>query len=64
MEHDKSENENQLEEFFKMFDAVEDDISELVSDENEAPPEIGGYECLFLAFSNRAWKSPVDGTSE
>ncbi|SVC60683.1 uncharacterized protein METZ01_LOCUS313537, partial [marine metagenome] len=35
-----------------MFDAVEDDIAELISDENEEPPEIGGYECLFIAFSN------------
>ncbi len=36
-----------------MFDAVEDDIFQLVSDEsNEEILEIGGYECLFIAFSN------------
>lgn len=52
MEEENSENEDRLDEFFKMFDAVEEDISELVSDENEEPPEIGGYECLLIAFSN------------
>jgi hypothetical protein len=38
--------------FFDMFDAVEDDISLLVSDDNEEATAIGGYECLFIAFSN------------
>ncbi|MFP6638214.1 MAG: hypothetical protein VB778_06255 [Nitrospinaceae bacterium] len=41
-----------LDAFFDMFDSVEDDISELVSDENEKPLEIGGYECLIITFSN------------
>ena len=41
-----------LDVFFNMFDAVEDDISEIVSDDNENATEIGGYECLFIAFSN------------
>jgi len=41
-----------LDVFFDMFDAVEDDISHLVSDDNEQATEIGGYECLFIAFSN------------
>jgi len=52
MAHDESQNENQLDAFFEMFDEVEDDIAELVSDENEEPRQIGGYECLFIAFSN------------
>ncbi|HCK67905.1 MAG TPA: hypothetical protein DHW17_01340 [Nitrospina sp.] len=52
MEHHESQNETRLDEFFEMFDAVEDDIAELVSDENEEPRQIGGYECLFIAFSN------------
>ena len=52
MEHHESQNETRLDEFFEMFDAVEDDIAELVSDENEGPRQIGGYECLFIAFSN------------
>ena len=52
MKHNESQNEGRLDEFFEMFDAVEDDIAELISDENEEPPEIGGYECLFIAFSN------------
>ncbi len=41
-----------LDVFFDMFDAVEDDISHLVSDDNEEATEIGGYECLFIGFSN------------
>jgi flagellar biosynthesis chaperone FliJ len=52
MKHNESQNEIRLNEFFEMFDAVEDDIAELVSDKNEEPSEIGGYECLFIAFSN------------
>ena len=52
MKHNKSQNEGRLDEFFEMFDAVEDDIAELISDENEEPLEIGGYECMFIAFSN------------
>ena len=52
MKHNESQNEGRLDEFFEMFDAVEDDIAVLISDENEEPPEIGGYECLFIAFNN------------
>ena len=52
MNQNESQNETRLNEFFEMFDAVEDDIAELVSDENEEPHQIGGYECLFIAFSN------------
>ena len=52
MKHNESQNEGRIDEFFEMFDAVEDDIAELISDENEEPPEIGGYECLFIAFNN------------
>ena len=44
--------EARLDNFFDMFDSVEDDIADLVSDENEKPLEIGGYECLIIAFSN------------
>jgi hypothetical protein len=47
-----NEKEARLDEFFDMFDSVEDDIADLISDENEAPLEIGGYECLIIAFSN------------
>jgi hypothetical protein len=47
-----NEKETRLDDFFDMFDAVEDDIAELISDENEKPLEIGGYECLIIAFSN------------
>jgi hypothetical protein len=46
------DNEARLDEFFEMFDAVEDDIADLISDENEKPLEIGGYECMIIAFSN------------
>ena len=35
-----------------MVDAVEEDISQLVSEDKEGATEIGGYECLFIAFSN------------
>ncbi len=52
MNNDESEDQTRLEEFFKMLDAVEDDIDELISDENEEPLEIGGYECLLITFSN------------
>jgi hypothetical protein len=52
MNNDESENKTRLDDFFAMFDAVEDDIDELISDENEEPLEIGGYECLLITFSN------------
>ncbi len=53
MKQDESEGKTRLNIFFDMFDAVEDDIFQLVSDENnEKASEIGGYECLFIAFSN------------
>jgi hypothetical protein len=47
-----NEKEARLDNFFAMFDSVEDDIADLISDENEIPLEIGGYECLLIAFSN------------
>jgi hypothetical protein len=52
MESNDSENITRLDVFFEMFDAVEEDISQLVSDDNVEATEIGGYECLFIAFSN------------
>ena len=47
-----SNNQTPLDGFFDMLDAIEEDISHLVSDENEETTEIGGYECLFISFSN------------
>ena len=52
MEDNESDNQARLDGFFDMFDSVEDDIADLISDENEKPLEIGGYECLIIAFSN------------
>ena len=52
MKKNESDNESRLDDFFNMFDTVEDDIADLLSDENEKPLEIGGYECLIIAFSN------------
>ena len=52
MKKNESDNESRLDDFFNMFDTVEDDIADLLSDENEKPLEIGGYECLLIAFSN------------
>jgi hypothetical protein len=52
-----------LDDFFDMFDSVEDDIAELVSDENEKPLEIGGYECLIIAFSNLSFYCKGAGIS-
>ena len=51
MDKNESENITRLDYFFDMFDAVEEDISQLVSEENDVKL-IGGYECLFIAFSN------------
>ena len=52
MDKNESENITRLDYFFDMFDAVEEDISQLVSEENDDVKLIGGYECLFIAFSN------------
>jgi hypothetical protein len=52
MEENESDNITRLDYFFVMIDAVEEDISQLVSDENEEATKIGDYECLFIAFSN------------
>ena len=52
MEENEPDNITRLDYFFDMLDAVEEDISQLVSDENEEATKIGGYECLFIAFSN------------
>ncbi|MBC8287079.1 MAG: hypothetical protein H8E42_06350 [Nitrospinae bacterium] len=52
MEQNEPDNKTRLDSFFDMFDAVEEDISQLVSDDNEVAAEIGGYECLYIAFSN------------
>lgn len=49
---EQNENNTRLDSFFAMFDAVEEDISLLTSDDNEEATEIGGYECLFISFSN------------
>ena len=52
MIQDDSKKITRLDAFFETFDAIEDDISEMASDESDEPREIGGYECLFIAFSN------------
>ena len=52
MVQNNSNNKTPLDGFFDMFDAIEEDISQLVSDENEEATGIGGYECLFMSFSN------------
>ncbi|MZH03505.1 MAG: hypothetical protein F3745_08970 [Nitrospinae bacterium] len=49
---EQNDNDTRLDLFFEMFDAVEEDISQLTSDDNEDATEIGGYECLFISFSN------------
>ena len=43
------EEQSNLDAFFLMFDWVDEDISELSADEEN---EVGGYECLFIAFNN------------
>ncbi len=43
------EGPSNLDAFFQMFDWVDEDISELNQDEEN---ELGGYECLFIAFNN------------
>lgn len=52
MKKNESDNQTPLDNFFHMFDAIEEDIAHAVSDDNEEATEIGGYECLFIAFSN------------
>jgi hypothetical protein len=49
---EQNDNNTQLVSFFTMFDAIEEDISQLASDDNEETTETGGYECLFISFSN------------
>jgi hypothetical protein len=44
-----SEEQSNLDAFFEMFDWVDEDISELNSNEET---EVAGYECLFIAFNN------------
>ena len=61
MEENESDNITRLDYFFDMLDAVEEDISQLVSDENEEATKIGGYECLFIAFSNLSLYSESSG---
>ena len=43
------EESSNLDAFFQMFDWIDEDISELNEDEEN---EVGGYECLFIAFNN------------
>ena len=43
MEENESETITRLDYFFDMFDAVEEDISQLVSDENEEATKIGPF---------------------
>ena len=50
--------QSNLDAFFQMFDWVDEDISEL--NENEEN-EVGGYECLFIAFNNlRSYCRQID----
>ncbi|MEK9627398.1 MAG: hypothetical protein VW455_00100 [Nitrospinota bacterium] len=43
------EEQSNLDAFFQMFDWVDEDITEYSSD---GESEMGGYECLFVAFNN------------
>ena len=61
MEENEPDNITRLDYFFDMLDAVEEDISQLVSDENEEATKIGGYECLFIAFSNLSFYCESSG---
>ena len=52
------EEQSNLDAFFQMFDWVDEDISELSADEEN---EVGGYECLFIAFNNlRSYCKQID----
>ena len=52
MKKNEPDNKTRLDSFFDMIDAIEEDISQVTSDDNEAATEIGGYECLFISFNN------------
>ena len=49
MDNSFQKDQSNLDIFFKMFDWVDEDISELNEDEEN---EVGSYECLFIAFNN------------
>ncbi|MZG54252.1 MAG: hypothetical protein F3743_00540 [Nitrospinae bacterium] len=49
MDDSFQEGRSNLDAFFQMFDWVDEDISELNEVEEN---EVGGYECLFIAFNN------------
>ena len=52
------EEQSNLDAFFRMFDWVDEDISELNSDEEN---DVSGYECLFIAFNNlRSYCNQID----
>lgn len=52
------EEKSNLDAFFEMFDWVDEDISELNTEEES---EVGGYECLFIAFNNlRSYCKQID----
>ena len=52
------EEKSNLDAFFEMFDWVDEDISELNAEEEN---EVGGYECLFIAFNNlRSYCKQID----
>ena len=52
MKKNEPKNKTRLDSFFDMLDAIEEDISQVTSDDNEETAEIGGYECLFISFNN------------
>ena len=52
MKKNEPDNKTRLDSFFDMIDAIEEDISQVTSDDNEEATEIGGYECLFISFNN------------
>ena len=53
-----SEEQSNLDAFFEMFDWVDEDISELNSNEET---EVTGYECLFIALNNlRSYCKQID----
>ncbi len=58
MDDSLPEEQSNLDAFFQMFDWVDEDISELNEDEAN---EVGGYECLFIAFNNlRSYCKQID----
>ena len=53
-----SEEQSNLDSFFEMFDWVDEDVSELNSEEEI---DVSGYECLFIAFNNlRSYCKQID----